>query len=379
MTFPATPPPHVRGTLHKYGPSLALILVISALHYLTPHSGVHDHTTHATAYPWYINLHGIYRRLYYFPIVLAAFRGGPRGGEMAALLVIALYVPHATGWIGHDPGTAVEKILEIGLYLAMGLSTGVLVDRINAARSRLQHTAEDLRAALNQKTAMEDELIRSARMATVGRLSAGLAHEIRNPLASIKGSADVLSDDYPAGHPKARLFRIMLEETARLNQVLTRFLTFARTEPGERLPFDLTAEATAVQELLNQRPHTATVVCRGETSLYALGNGEQIRQVLLNLLLNGTAAAGPTGQVCLNLTREQDRAICRISDTGPGFSAEAVANFGTPFFTTKSDGTGLGLATSLRLVEDLGGTLTIDPEHSAGACVVLTLAATNTP
>ncbi len=360
--------------LRKYGLALSMILVISALHYLTPHGGVHDHSTHTTSSPWWANLHGIYRRLYYFPIILAAFRGGPRGGELAALLVIALYVPHATGRIGHDPGSPTEKFLEMGLYLGVGMVTGILVGRINAARQRLQTTAVDLQAALDEKTAVEAELVRSARLAAVGRLSAGLAHEIRNPLASIQGSAEVLGDDFPPEHPKGGMFRIMLEETARLNQVLTRFLAFARGEPGDSAPFDLGAEAAAVQQLLIHQPDTAPVKISGPDNLMALGNAEQIRQVLLNLALNATAAAGPEGQVTLQWERDGGLAVCRVRDSGPGFSDDAAANFGTPFFSTKQGGTGLGLATSLRIVEDLGGTLGIDPEHTSGGGIILTLA-----
>ena len=290
--------------LRKYGLALAMILVISALHYLTPHGGGPEHAGHAGSAPWWANLHGIYRRLYYFPIILAAFRGGPRGGELAALLVIALYIPHATGRIGHDPGSPTEKFLEMGLYLGVGMVTGILVGRINAARIRLQATAEDLQAALDEKTVMEAELVRSARLAAVGRLSAGLAHEIRNPLASIQGSAEVLGDDYPPEHPKGGMFRIMLEETARLNQVLTRFLAYARSEPGDRTPFDLGAEAQAVQQLLALQPDNPALQIRGLTDLKAVGDPEQIRQVLLNLALNATAAAGPEGEVGLVLAGE---------------------------------------------------------------------------
>ena len=257
-----------------------MIAVISLLHY----------NTH-----WHIHaLHGIYRRLYYFPIILAAFRGGPVGGVGAALLVIALYVPHAFGLIGFDPGTTVEKILEMLLYLLVGLLTGTLVARINAARDRQKRTAEDLRVTLDQKTAMEAELVRSARMAAVGRLSAGLAHEIRNPLASIKGSAEVLADDFPADHPKGRMFAILQEETGRLNQVLSRFLAFARSEPGEVAPFDLEQECRAVAQLMEHRPEPVDRDGHRRPDVPAAsGNREQVRQVLLNLALNAAAAAGP--------------------------------------------------------------------------------------
>jgi len=346
--------------LRRYWLAVLMIAVISLLHY----------NTH-----WHIHaLHGIYRRLYYFPIILAAFRDGRRGGVLAALLVIALYVPHAFGYIGFDPGTTVEKVLEMLLYLLVGLLTGTLVSRINAARDRLKLTAEDLQVTLDEKTAMEDELVRSARMAAVGRLSAGLAHEIRNPLASIKGSAEVLADDFPADHPKSRMFTILQEETGRLNQVLSRFLAFARSEPGDIAPFDLPAECRAVVELMEHDPGSVPVTIDSPPGLgAALGDPQQIRQVLLNLVLNATVAAGPNGRVDLILKSGPVQIICSVRDSGPGFSAEAVANFGTPFYSTKSEGTGLGLATSLRIVEDLGGTLAVDSSFTEGASVVLVL------
>jgi signal transduction histidine kinase len=351
--------------LRRYWLAILMIAVISLLHY----------NTH-----WHIHaLHGIYRRLYYFPIILAAFRGGRRGGVMAALLVIALYVPHAFGYIGFDPGTTVEKILEMLLYLLVGLLTGTLVSRINAARDRLERTAEDLQTTLDEKTVMEAELVRSARMAAVGRLSAGLAHEIRNPLASIKGSAEVLADDFPADHPKARMFTILQEETGRLNQVLSRFLAFARSEPGEITPFDLEQECHAVAQLMDHRPepHTVTVTAAAGVPL-AMANPEQIRQVLLNLALNAAAAGGANGEIKIEISADGGEIRCAVCDSGPGFTDEALANFGTPFFSTKVDGTGLGLATSLRIIEDLGGTLVADPGYTGGGCVLMNLPAAPT-
>lgn len=346
--------------LRRYWLVYAMIAVISLLHY----------NTH-----WHIHaLHGIYRRLYYFPIILAAFRGGRTGGLLAAAAVIALYFPHAFGLIGFDPGTTVEKILEMLLYLLVGLLTGTLVGRINAARDRQQRTAEDLQSTLDEKTAMEAELVRSARMAAVGRLSAGLAHEIRNPLASIKGSAEVLADDFPSDHPKGRMFAILQEETGRLNQVLSRFLAFARSEPGEAAPFDLVAECRVVAELMAHRPETPPVTVEvGEKLPLASGNREQVRQVLLNLALNGAAAAGPSGSVVMTVESVSAGIRCSISDSGPGFTPEALANFGTPFYSTRSGGTGLGLAMSLRMIEDLGGILEPDASPGSGGRIRLVL------
>jgi len=347
--------------LRRYWVVLLMVSIVTLLHYNT---AIHIHA-----------LHGIYRRLYYFPIIVAAFKGGTRGGLAASLLVCALYIPHAFGMIGFDPAPTVEKILEMLLYLAVGLLSGILVTRINAARDRLGRTAADLQLALDEKTAMEDELVRSARLAAVGRLSAGLAHEIRNPLASIKGSAEVLTDDFPEDHPKGRLLSILLEEANRLNDVLTRFLAFARSEPGERVPFDLGDEIRAVAELIRHRADAPAVelAIPDRGACLVLGNREQIRQVLLNLALNGAAAAGPSGTLTVELSSAGGRCVCRVLDTGPGFTADAVANFGNPFFSTRPGGTGLGLATSLRIVEDLGGTLAVEDSDEPGGRVVMTL------
>lgn len=346
---------------HQYRTPLLLIAVVTMLHYNT---AIHIHAAH-----------GIYRRLYYFPIILAAFRGGKTGGLGAALLVIGLYIPHALGMIGFDPANPVEKTLEMILYLAVGLLSGILVSRINAARDGMARTAEDLQAALDEKTTMEAELVRSTRLAAVGRLSAGLAHEIRNPLASIKGSAEVLADDYPIEHPKSRMLAILLEEANRLNQVLTRFLNFARTEPGRVQAMDLVAEVQEVAELTTHQEDAAGISVANPPSDFGpvLGNREQIRQVLVNLVLNASAAAGPTGRVEIAFQKADNCLACLIQDNGPGFTPEALAHFGTPFFSTREGGTGLGLATSLRIIEDLGGTLAVDPEFKDGARLILTL------
>ena len=202
-----------------------MVAVVTLLHYGTP---FHVHAAH-----------GIYRRLYYFPILFAAFWGGWPAAVATSLAVCAAYVPHALGWIGFDPAPTLEKALEMVLYIAIGIVAGVLVSRRNRTAA--------------EKAAMEEELVRAARLAAVGRLSAGLAHEIRNPLASIQGAAEVLQDDFPAAHPKGKLLRVLIEETGRLNTVLTRFLAFARPRPGGRERVDLAAEARRAVELAGHR------------------------------------------------------------------------------------------------------------------------------
>ena len=343
----------MRPFLRSYGLVASMVILVTLMHYNT---AMHIHAAH-----------GIYRRLYYFPIIIAAFRGGRRAGLLTAVAVCALYLPHAFGLIGQDPAPALEKVLEMVLYLAVGLVTGILEDRDRRSRDRL-------RASLAERERLQNALVQRERLAAVGQLSAGLAHEVRNPLASIQGAAEVLQDAAPADDPRGRMLGIIREETARLNGVLTRFLAFARPGAGVRASLDLGEELERLADLLrhgDQAPAIRVVRPQGAAPLDA--DRDRLRQMLLNLGLNAARAAGSSGEVVLGLERRDDRWQVSITDTGPGFDEEALRNLGTPFFTTSPEGSGLGLAISLRTARDHGGDLEVDTAHAAGARVVVTL------
>ncbi len=368
----------------QYWLVVLFIGIVSTLHYITPHGSHAHHSGHVMntvpSFDWNAALHGIYRRLYYFPIILAAFRGGIPGGLGAALLVVVIYLPHAFAkewgldhFVMADPGMRAEKILEILLYLGMGLLAGQSVERLNLAKKNLEKTASNLQNTLDEKNKVEQELIRSAKLAAVGRLSAGLAHEIRNPLASIQGAAEVLADDFPESNPKNRLLKILLEEAERLNQVLSRFLQFARSTPGEKTKIDLVKEVEKVIQLIENQDDVPVLHTTLPESCLVNGNSEEVRQILVNIILNAASMTRSNQPIELELNCQNS--VCRlmISDTGPGFSSEALENFGTPFFSSREDGTGLGLATSLRIAENMGGSLSVDESYKEGARVVLSL------
>ncbi|MFH1681605.1 MAG: ATP-binding protein [Candidatus Eisenbacteria bacterium] len=359
----------MRSAFVRYLPIAALIAAVSVLHYAT------DPSAH--------RLHDIYRRLYYLPIILAAFAGGIRGGTLAAIAVCVVYWPHAFGHYTHDPGRPVEKVLEMVLYVVVGAVTGLLVSREAATKERLRKTADSLAASLREKERMEEELIRSAKLAAVGKLSAGLAHEIRNPLTSIKASAELLADDFPAGHPKRDLLDTLVKETVRLNGVLTRFLSFAKPRPMAKKELDPAEGISEVIALLRGRREED-----GETPIRfhdpdgplprVKGDPEQIRQVLLNVLLNALQASGEGGRVDVFASHMKDpgRIEIVVEDDGPGFDADAIENLFTPFYTTKEGGTGLGLAISHRIVESHGGRIRVsNREEGGGARLVIELPA----
>jgi two-component system, NtrC family, sensor histidine kinase HydH len=375
------------------------IAAITALHYFT-----NPHQSH---------LHDIYRRLYYLPIILAAFLHGLRGGITAAILVCLLYAPHAWGaaiglhgHISHDPATPTQKILEMVLYLAVGTVTGSLVSRLKRVQRRLESTADDLERSIERLRSTEERLVQEARLAAVGRLSAGLAHEIRNPLASIKGSAELLADDFGVEHPKRRLLQVLVDEAVRLNDVLTRFLAFARPAPVQRETVVVATEMETVLTLVRSgagaRDGISGKTPGGETGVPSSGgpggapsgagpgvairfdpggseglrllvDPRQVRQVLLNVVLNAVQACGDHGEVVLRGERRGTHALLSVRDTGPGFTPEALANAFTPFFTTRSGGTGLGLAITHRIVDQHGGTIRLANRPEGGGLVEIEL------
>lgn len=327
--------------------------VITALHYLAP---THKHY-----------LHDIYRRLYYLPIIFAAFAHGWIGGLIAAVIVCALYVPHAfhlLGIMSHDPALPLQKVLEMVLYLAVGVITGSLVSRLKGAHRDLEGTISRLRTT-------EAQLVQTAKLAAIGRLSAGLAHEIRNPLASIKGSAEILADDFPPDHSKRKLLQVLIDESVRLNNVLSRFLAFARPRPLERSVFDIRAELETILVLLQGQLAGEGVRFEVDSAapVHVRGDREQLRQVLLNVLLNASQSAARDGLVRVYCTASQGMCRIIVHDSGPGFSQEAIENAFTPFYSTKEQGTGLGLPVSHRIVELHGGRIEVR-NHSEGGGVV---------
>jgi signal transduction histidine kinase len=327
------------------------IAAVSVLHYVAP---PHAH-----------QLHDIYRRLYYLPIIVAAFLHGWKGGILSALVVCAAYAPHAFGHISHDPASDTQKILEMLLYFAVGLTTGSLV-------SVLKRTQRELQGSIEQLRSTEAELVQTARLAAVGRLSAGLAHEIRNPLASIKGSAEILADDFPPDHKKRRLLEVLIDESNRLNNVLTRFLAFARPRPIEPQIFDAQREVEAVVSLLQSHEQARGVtieVLPAVGDCRVRGDREQLRQVFLNVLLNASQAAGGGGRVRISFENGNGTFRLRVHDPGAGFTPEALENAFTPFFTTKKQGTGLGLAISHRIIESHGGRIRVGNHPEGGGLV----------
>lgn len=206
------------------------------------------------------------------------------------------------------------------------------------------------------------EMTRAGHLATLGELAAGLAHEIRNPLAGIAGVVDVMGKELPPQSPSRAVLGDVQREVAHIQAILNDLLSYARPRPPVFHPVDL--NNTIEQAILLSRQQVSTKPIQIEFEANSsmpkvLHDPALIQQVVLNLLLNAIQAITGSGQIRVSLTREGQQAMIQVSDTGRGISAEALPKIFKPFFTTRSEGTGLGLSLAKGIVESHGGNIEV--------------------
>jgi two-component system sensor histidine kinase HydH len=359
----------MKPTLFRIGLLGLSILGISLLHYLTP---LHLHY-----------LHDIFQRFYYLPIILASLWFGFRGGLACSLAVSVVYAPHILFQWGGELTVEMEKYLEIVMYNIVGGVTGLLAQRERERSLELQRTAEGLKSSYEtlqlqseQIIAIEEQLRRAEKLSTLGEMAAVLAHEIRNPLGSIRGTAEILRDDYRPGDPKYEFIEIQIKETERLNHVVEDFLRIARPHPADRkicsLRDELTTIATLVAGDARQRGVALVFDDMPEEALVS-ADGEKLRQAFLNIVINALQATPGGGSVTVTTQRVETGYEIRFRDTGSGIAASDLERIFEPFFTTKVDGTGLGLAITRKIIEAHDGTMKVESRPGAGTTVVLML------
>ncbi len=226
---------------------------------------------------------------------------------------------------------------------------------------------------------MEGRMRQADRLAAIGRLAANIAHEIRNPLASLSGAIEVLARNLPADELRARLVGIVLRESDRLNGIIKEFLDYARPTPPALGPVNLAEILDEVLLLLEHRDHPARpkVVRDYEERVPACLDAQQIRQAIWNLCLNAVEAM-PEGGDLRVAARSRWNGNSRwveveIGDTGSGISPEDLPHIFEPFYSTKAGGSGIGLALVQRVVEDHGGEIEVRNAPGAGVTLVLSL------
>lgn len=225
--------------------------------------------------------------------------------------------------------------------------------------------------------ATESALTRNETLRSMGMMAAGVAHEIRNPLAIISGTAARLKRKY-AGDGSDPLFDFIPEEVERLNEIVEGYLRFAKDEPLSLRACDLRDVVERSARLVAEEVAAQGVTIVGPGGGEALAvqaDPQRIRQVLLNLLLNAAQAMPEGGRVEVSVAREAARAVVIVRDEGKGFDPDALHRAFEPFFTTKERGSGLGLVMVKRIVDAHGGAVRLENAEGGGARVTVTLPA----
>jgi two-component system sensor histidine kinase PilS (NtrC family) len=265
------------------------------------------------------------------------------------------------------------------------LPVGVSVNPVLAADGSLAGVVaifQDLTDINRMRARMRE----ADQLAAVGELSAGIAHEIRNPLGSIRGSVEILAGELDLGAQERELMELILRESRRVNDIITDFLAFARPRPVqpslvEMRPF-LDEVALQLRMHLEARAGATEVVHAVEPEdMLILMDAEQIQQVLLNLAMNAFAAMDYAGTLTLGAELDELNTACllTVSDTGPGVPDECRDALYKPFFTKRKGGTGLGLSVAKRIVHDHDGQIELVSPPGAGAVFRITLPLLHSP
>jgi len=286
------------------------------------------------------------------------------------------------GLVGNVRRQEVDAMRPDGAVRRLGVSAMPLSDHTGRVIGRVIHFQD-----LTELRRMEVAVQRSERLASIGRLAAGVAHEIRNPLASISGSVEILRTLPEADDDTKKLIDITVREVDRLNELITALLDYARPPSKEQGIISLSEQAQEVFKAFGSGLKNKQVELQSDidSNVYVRGSSGQLRQVLWNLLKNADESMPDAGRITLllgieELTNGGKEAMLSISDTGVGISQSDQEHIFEPFFTKgKKAGTGLGLATVARAVEDHDGTIEVQSSPGKGTTFTMRLPLSRAP
>lgn len=317
----------------------------------------------------YVTAHNILHHLNFFPLMMAGMLFGLRGAIYAALFAAIINAPVIAVHWARWPMDAKDQIVELSIFSAAGLIAGMLSDRERAQRLKLERTRQELERVYLELQSNIEQMKKAERLSAAGQLAASLAHEIRNPLASISGAAGILQRRSAPPEYQQESLDILQKESQRLNKLLTNFLNFAKPRAPRLQPTDLNELLLSVQSLAEHsvlsHPVNFTLDFRCK-NIDIECDPEQLKQVLLNLVLNAVDASPDHSTVQICAGKIVQKVYIDVNDAGSGISDEAAKHIFDPFFTTKPKGTGLGLAISSMIVAQHGGTLSFHGNNRNG-------------
>jgi len=368
-----------------------LIIVISVFHYSTPTTKPHYHL--------------IYMQAYFIPILLAAFVFGKRGGLGSAIVISIIYFPHIMLQWGGLVLDNLMRFMQIFLFNIIGYITGLKAQGEREEKERFQKAAKELQTALEKQkqqsdmiSDMEQQLRASDRLATIGELVASLAHEVRNPLGSIRGAVDIIRDAVPEDVKKLEFFDILIQDTQRLNTVVENYLSFVRKQSTHVQNYDLQDTIRNIIVMLETRARKNNITFKTEyidKALVTNGDPTHLWQAIMNILLNAIQAMQDSGTIFItinevseqeasnmlknnNQNKEYKFAKISIRDQGPGMEADTLEKIFRPFYTSRSEGTGLGLAIVKRLADENNWHIDVNSIPGSGTEFIILVPVNNT-
>jgi PAS domain S-box-containing protein len=233
-----------------------------------------------------------------------------------------------------------------------------------------------IRSDITARKQAEETLAQQAALARLGQMAAVVAHEVRNPLAGIKGAVQVLMSRRPAGDAELPVMRDIVARIDALSELINDMMVFARPRPPRLSPFDLhPIVADAITMVQRDTAARGIEFSIDGDDVAVMGDGELVRATVLNLLLNAAQAMSERGRIVVTTTVRDGMAVLEVRDTGPGIPEDIREQIFEPFFTTKARGGGLGLPIARRTAELHGGSLTVDCPSNGGTVVTMTLPA----
>lgn len=284
-----------------------------------------------------------------------------------AIGVLFLLRTVGTGAFGVEARSTLEGLANL-------TASAILEERSAHAAAALTRQLHDLeeqqRRMAERVTSAESAMLQAARLAAVGQLAASIAHEINNPLYAARNCLHLLEEDLPAELRESQYLTIAREQLTRIAGIIERMRDFYRPPRGDLAPANLNEmlEGTLALAGLNSRHVAGKVIFSPDSALPAVvGNGDQLRQVFLNLILNAIDAMPNGGTLTVRTIAGPTVAVIEVQDTGIGIAEDIRAQLFEPFFTNKPNGTGLGLSISAHIVTQHGGQIEVDSHVGQGS------------
>ncbi len=363
---------------------ILLVIIISVLHYTTPTMN------------WQYHL--VYMQSYFIPILIAAFQFGIRGGLGVAIAVSILYLPHIMLHWGGLVENNLLRFMQIVLYNVIGFLTGLKAQREMEETIKYKNAADQLENSLNTVkhqsdtlAELEEQLRQTDRLAVIGELTSSLAHEVRNPLGSIRGAVEIIIDEDTNKNKKMEFSKILIDETERISAVLENYLSFAKKkkqQDSEYLFQEIIQNVVMMLSTQARKKQIEIVSTIPNDPIFLKGDPNDLWQILMNIILNALQAMTNGGVVTLKLFKtnetgpykkaehsmlnEYDRFLnLTISDNGPGIPNDDLEKIFNPFYTTKVNGSGLGLAIVKRIIDNNNWMIDVTSIKNSGTKFVI--------